>query len=230
MPSKTNEVRAEATNFFSFAVSAMLKPVTTLKDKIKNYNSFKSAGIATLIVAIFATLVSLLATMFSAVLVRKYSFSSGYKTSIDFSNLGEINYFKAIFLNLIIYIAVIAVIALIFFGVSRIFKKPETNYWRMLTVVAIASIPCVIASFLVPILSLLHVVLAALVSIAGSLYSFYIFYEGINAEADITGDKKIYFNLVSTIILVIVAYIIIRLLVEDTAASSGLDLTKMLNF
>lgn len=215
-------------NFFSFIIAVMVKPVTALKDKIAQYSNIKNAAIMTVISAAFAMLCSLIAVIFNTVIVKRCSFFGGRcKTVVEWDNLGDLDWLRLTLFNFIAYIIVIALLAGIFFGLSRAFKKTQTNFCRMMTIFAVAIIPMAAALLVDGLLALLSETVGALIISAGSLYGFYIFYEGINNEVELTGDKKIYYNFLSIFaLLVLVA--ILSLIVHENGG--GFDAKSMLDF
>lgn len=215
-------------NFFSFIIAVMVKPVTALKDKIAQYSNIKNAAIMTVISAAFAMLCSLIAVIFNTVIVKRCSFFGGScKTVVEWDNLGDLDWLRLTLFNFIAYAIVIALLAGIFFGLSRAFKKTQTNFCRMMTIFAVAIIPMAAALLVGGLLALLSETVGALIISAGSLYGFYIFYEGINNEVELTGDKKIYYNFLSIFaLLVLVA--ILSLIVHENGG--GFDAKSMLDF
>ena len=81
-------------------------------------------------------LLILITSIISVIFVKKFDVSTfKYKTSIDFSQILELDYISLIGKNLLIYAGIIAGIALIYYLASLIIKKEveswmkKTNLW-----------------------------------------------------------------------------------------------------
>lgn len=218
---------ANMPNFFSFVISAVVKPISTFREQLNKYSSFNNAAIITVISSAFAMLCGLVVTIFGAIIVKRCSlFGGNCKTSVEFENLGDLDWLGLTLLSFIVYVLAIALVSGIYFGMSRAFKRKETNFFRMMTVVATAFVPMALGTLVGGLVALLNATIGGLFISAGSVYGFYMLYEGLNDEAKITGDKKVYYNFLNILILLVIVVVLVLIMNQ----SGGLDAsTKMLD-
>ncbi len=205
----TNQVSAKVSfmGYFFMIIAIILKPFTSLKEELNKFNGFKNSAVLSLIVSGTATIINLLSTMWSAVRVKEFSWTTGnYTTSWVWDNLKNIKYVEVIGKNFLIYLGAIVAIAVVYYLGSLIVKK-QTNFSRLLGISALAVTPLLICSLILsPLLSLIWAELAMPIIVIGAVYTIVIIYEGINSEILLEGNAKYYFNLVCLSILGIVAY------------------------
>ena len=209
----TNQVAAKVSfmGYFFMIIAIILKPFTSLKEELNKFNGFKNSAVLSLIVSGTATIINLLSTMWSAVRVKEFSWTTGnYTTSWVWDNLKNIKYIEVIGKNFLIYLG------------SLIVKK-QTNFSRLLGISALAVTPLLICSLILsPLLSLIWAELAMPVIVIGAVYTIVIIYEGINNEILLEGNAKYYFNLVCLSILGIAAYYLC-MKVFMSSITGGLD-------
>lgn len=209
---KKVDLKSTASNLWNATRGIFTKPITTLNERLSEYANIKNAGILAVVVSIVAVLVALISSMISAVHTKSCSLWTGQCTTRwDFAGLGNINYFQTIFATLLIYIATIAAVAGIFFGISRIFKQTKTNYCRMAAVTAFAILPNLAAILIASLIGIIDPTMQIVISMAGGIYALFVFYEGINAEVALTDDKKVYYNFASALAFIVVCYILVRI-------------------
>lgn len=223
-------------NFLALIVSILLKPSSTIEDENLRLASFKNAGLLATISSLILTLSTAIITIFNSVHATNYIYATKKTETVwKWENLENIDYFKLTVQPFLLALAVMAIVAAVYLGISRIFKRNNANYCRLLSVVAFAAIPIAIATLVSPLLGLLNITVAMLVKYALALYAGYIFYEGINSEVGLKSDKKIYFNCLSVIALAIALYVAARIFFENTMSSysSSFDVSdflKLLSF
>lgn len=221
----TNQVDAKISfmGYFFMIIAIILKPFTSLKEELNKFNGFKNSAVLSLIVSGTATIINLLSTMWSAVRVKEFSWTTGnYTTSWVWDNLKNIKYVEVIGKNFLIYLGAIVAIALVYYLGSLIVKK-QTNFSRLLGISALAVTPLLICSLILsPLLSLIWAELAMPIIVIGAIYTIVIIYEGINSEILLEGNAKYYFNLVCLSILGIAAYYLC-MKVFMSSITGGLD-------
>lgn len=221
----TNQYNNTSTNkvtimgCISTILAVILKPYTTFKEELDNYDDFKNSAILSLIISIGATLISLITTMISAVKVNSY-FSE--KTKWVWENLKDIDYIQFIGKNILIYLGIIFSIAVVYYIASLIVKK-QVNFSRLLGISALAITPMLICTLiLTPLLTLVWAEISLPITIVGGIYTIILLYEGMNNEIKLEGNLKCYFNLICFSVLMISAYyLFINLFIGSI--TSGLD-------
>ena len=220
-------------NFFAVMIAGVLKPMTTFKENLPKFADFKNSAIISLIVVLVATILSLTTTVVGIVRTEKcvencstswYSDKSEKKkveTKWEWDRLEdlEFDWFKNIFFTLLIYVFLIAGFAAAFFAMAKVFKSPNANYGRMLTVVAVGAIPMIIMNFLSPMIGGINLTVANVLSAAATVYSLSIIFVGLNVESGLEGDKLVYLNIASIACFAVVGYILIRLFGESIATT-----------
>lgn len=223
---QSNSVKAESVSIgsiFFIILAFMLKPFTALKEELNKFNSFKNSAILALIVSGCATIMSLIKEMLSVVRVKSFSWSSGgYTTTWVWENLKELNYFKVIGKNLLIYMGVIIAIGGIYYLASLIIKK-QSSFAKLIGISAMAIVPMIICSLVLsPILGMIWDKLTMPVIIIGAIYTIILVYEGIDSELQLDGNIKCYVNLVCLSILGIAAYYLyIKLFTSSITSGLG---------
>lgn len=218
------EVKVETSNvkileYFYIMLAVILKPFTAFQEELKKFESFKNSAIVSGIIAVIATIITLIKTIFNAIKVKNYWTG---ETSWVWSNLKEVNYFKVIGTNLLIYLGIIIAIAGLYYIASLIVKK-QPNFSKMVGISAISIVPTIVASLIIsPIVSLIYSPLGMCVTLIGSIYSILIMYEVMNNEIGLEGNVKIYFNLICISILGIAAYyLLMNVLLNSVSSSIG---------
>ena len=90
-------------NYFFIILAVILKPFTAIKEELAKFSDLKNSAILTGIVAIIATLASLIQTMMNAVVVTNYNILKGTTTTWVWDNLKNVEYIKVIGTNLLVY-------------------------------------------------------------------------------------------------------------------------------
>lgn len=190
-------------NFVKYIISSIVKPFQNFKEEEEKLCDTKTSLILGGIVAVAMMIINLLSSMISVIFAKSFDVSSyKYKTTIDFSNLADLDYLSLIFKNLFIYVAIIAVIALVYYLAALVVKK-SANYIKFLSITTTSIIPFAITSLIIsPILGKIWAPLSIIVTVAGAVYAILIFIYLIKEEVNFDKkDKEIYFNLVCMTIL-----------------------------
>lgn len=190
-------------NYFYILLAVILKPFTAFKEELTKFNEFKNSAMLALIVSGVATLITLFKTMLNVVRVTSL-WSSEVKWV--WKNLKNVQYFKVIGTNFLIYIGIIVAIAGIYYLASLIIKK-QVDFSRLLGIASASIVPIVLCSLVLsPILTMIHATLGTGISIVGGIYTLILVYETINNEIMLEGNTKFYFNLICLSILIIAGY------------------------
>lgn len=203
--------------YFFIILAVILKPFTAFKEELNKFNGFKNSAFMSLILSGVATLAKLIVSMLDVVRVKDFDWSSGgYKTTWTWGNLKKIDYLEVIGKNFLIYLGIIAAIAVVYYIASLIIKK-QPNFSRLLGISALSVAPMLICSLVLsPLLSLIWGELAIPIIFVSAVYTIILLYEGMNSEILLDGNAKYYFNLVCFSILgIIVYYLYMKLLTSS---------------
>lgn len=206
---ESNSFGAMIIGCLMFILNVILKPVSTLKEKIKDYSDFKVAGILLVLVSFGRMIINLLGNMISVVFVKKISsyLTGETKLSVNFENLKELDYLSLIFKEFFMFLIVIALVAGIYYVVALIMKK-SANYFRLVTITSVSFIPLiVVGSFVSIIVGYIYAPLAIFLVCAAFIYSLLTFVNAMDDELDIDDSNlKVYFHTICLTVVVIVAY------------------------
>lgn len=221
--SRTPETSTKHINAIKGLFEVIRKPQSAMKEELINFNNIKNAILLTVIVALIATIASLVQTMISVVRVEKYSLFEGTTTTTwVWENLKDIEYIKVIGQSFLIFAGIIVGIAAIYYIGGLIIKK-QSNFGRMLGIAAVSIFPLYLCAYILsPLLSIIWEPLALIVTMMGSTYSLIIMYETINNEINLEGNEKYYFNLLClSIILVAVYYVYMKFMISPVVDDLG---------
>lgn len=194
-------------NYFSYIIDILLKPIKTFKNEEKKFDT-KTSLIFSGIVAVMLMIINLIKNIFSVILVKKFDYNTlKTKTSIEFSNLKNLEWFDLIVKRLLLFAAIIAVIALVYYLAGLVIKK-EANYTKNLSIVSSALIPyALIGMIAAPLLSNIYEELYLIVLVIATIYSISIFITLINYSMKLeNNDQAIYFHVICLSILIISSY------------------------
>ena len=194
-------------NYFSYIIDILLKPIKTFKNEEKKFDT-KTSLIFSGIVAVMLMIINLIKNIFSVILVKKFDYNTlKTKTSIEFSNLKNLEWFDLIVKRLLLFAAIIAVIALVYYLAGLVIKK-EANYTKNLSIVSSALIPyALIGMIAAPLLSNIYEELYLIILIIATIYSISIFITLINYSMKLeNNDQTIYFHVICLSILIISSY------------------------
>lgn len=190
-------------DIFKYILFAFLKPFETFKNSSKKLCTTTNSLIFSGIICGCAWILSIISTIISGARTTSY----GWSGTITTWQFGSLNYIKIIFVNLLVYTALVAAIAGVYCLGSIIVKK-TISYFKMLTITCTAIVPYIIcAVFLAPLFGLIHSYIAAVIAIAGLVYSVLIFFGLIKDELEFkTKEQSLYFHLICAGVLAIAFY------------------------
>lgn len=200
-PSSSAQVSTGNMNYFKYMLNAILKPFDTFKKEETNLSNFKNSGILVAIMVVALTILNLISTMISS--VRVTSFWTD-EVKWVWENLKDVEYFKIIGQNLLMYAGIIFAISGVYFLASLVLKK-ESKFVKLLSATTTAFIPMAVAiAILSPLLSLINTYLGLIITIVGIVYFLVILVELLNDQIVIENkNTRIYFHLVCLSILLI---------------------------
>lgn len=193
------------------------KPLTTVSEEIPHCGNFQTASLMALIVLVVSVVLSVLAGAFTAIF-SAYCLRTGVSCKVlDFGDLKYFKFGEQLAYSALSTIVLMALVAGVFYGTVRIFKVKKSNFWRMLAIVSLATLPMLLTNFVgvivggfASLVEMMNVVAAAIVAI-GLIYAAVIFYEGVTIEAGVTSNRKAYYILISAAITLTVLAIVIWL-------------------
>lgn len=203
-----------------FIVSVVLHPVTALKEKIKNYSDFKSAGILVLFVSLAKVIINLVSRMISAVFVKQINFfSNETKLDVSFDNLKNLDYFDLIVKQLFWSIAIVAFVGLVYYVVALVMKK-NANYFRLVTISSVSFVTVFAVSIISTIISYIYEPLSIFLIIAALVYSFLTFIHAIDNEIEFKDvDYKVFFHTICLTVVFVVSYYVLANMVDTMITS-----------
>lgn len=198
--SNSTQVNAGNMNYFKYILNAILKPFDSFKKEEKKLSSFKNTGILVAIIIGVLTILNLISTMITSVRVTSY-----WTDEVEWvwENLKNIQYFKIIGQNLLMYAGVIAAISGVYFLSSLVIKK-DSKFVKLLSATTTAFIPLAVSFIISPLLSLIYSYLGSIITIVGFVYFLVILLELLNDQIVIENkNTRIYFHLICLSILLI---------------------------
>ena len=180
----------------SFILSVFKNPVTGVKRGIAGYSDFNNSWLLPVIAAGTYTVFNLIFAIFRTV-SRPASLFGTKKAGLDFSLLNKFDWFQNTIGNFLIVLATIAAIAGIYYLACLIMKKTELNYFRLVTIVSVASFGWILTTTLIsPLILDVSVPVARAIGYAGVIFSGLVVYEAMNQELDLKDDKKVIVNII----------------------------------
>lgn len=210
-----NNNKISVKDYISVIKAVILKPFTGLKEEINKISNILSAGILALIISGIATLLTLIKTIITTVRVSSIW---NDETSWVWDNISNINFVKAIGLNFLIFLGVIASVAVVYYIAGLIIKK-QPEFPKLLGIAVTTTLPMFICYTLIsPILGMLWGLFSILATILGVVYTLILIYELMSEELSLKENTKFYLNLVClSIITSIIFYMIMYLLLASVA-------------
>lgn len=210
-------------NPFLDIVQFVIKPVTVLKERLVQYDNPRNAGILAGVILLSSVLLSIISSFFSVIVTYNCTLSH-CGVGIDFGMLKYWDFGTFLFEDVASTVIIMLVIAGIFFGIAKLFKSQKASFWKVLSVVSLAMMPLVITGFVGAIIRSFAIsssfisdfmgIVATFIVLLGGIYTAIIFYEGITASADLEGDHKVYFVILSAL-AVLIALAILMWLIGD---------------
>lgn len=163
-------------NYLKYVLGLLLKPFETYKSEEGKLSNVKNSLILSGIVSGAMMLINLLTAMISSVFVKTMDYSTfKYKTEFNIEGLKNLDYLELIGKNLLIYICIIAAIAVVYYLASLVAKK-SINFIKTLSISASSIIPYVIMGMVIsPILGKIWAPLSIVATIVGAVYSVILF-------------------------------------------------------
>ena len=191
-------------DIFKHMLNAFIKPFDSFKKSGKKLSTTTYSLIYSAFVCGIAWILSIISTIISGA----KSTSFGWSGTVTTWNFARLNYVKIIFVNLLVYVALVAAIAGVYCLASLVVKK-TVSYTKMLAITCTSIMPYIISTvFLAPLFGLLHHYVGAFFAIAGLVYSILIFFGLIKEEIEIKNkEKALYFHLICVGVLAFVFYI-----------------------
>ena len=195
----------------SFILSVFKNPVTGVKRGIAGYSDFNNSWLLPVIAAGTYTVFNLIFAIFRTVSRPASPFFGTKKSDFDFSvfnifdwfaglnfsRLDKFDWFQNTIGNFLIVLAPIAAIADIYYLAGLIMKKTELNYFRLVTIVSVASFGWILTTTLIsPLILDVSVPVARAIGYAGVIFSGLVVYEAMNQELDLKDDKKVIVNII----------------------------------
>lgn len=214
----------------SFIVSALTKPTSTFKEKLSGFSSFKKAWQLPLITAGLFTILSVVNTIIAKVYTPAHQsfFGKQVAASWNWKKLEKFDWFQTIFSQIIAYLVPVLAITAIYYIISLIFKK-KSNYFRLLTIAAVSSIPAILTTYvLMPLGAMISLNLGFIIMFAGFAYSSTLVYEGFNQDIDYQNDQRVFANTIVIITIYALAIILFTSFLKQSLGDSELP-TQILN-
>ncbi len=206
------------TESFMFILACLLKPITSIKNKINDYADVKSAGLLTVLVSLCRMIIVLLGEMIRNVIVPSGIFKSS-KFTVSFEGLKNVAYFDIIVKQTIGFIVVIALIAGVYYVVSCVMKK-TVNYFKLVTISTLSFIPMYIAGFVSIIVSYIYAPLGVFIVFASLVYSVVTFIKCINEEIKFDDNNfMVYFQTICMTVLFIITYYVLSNYISSSISS-----------
>lgn len=194
-----------------FILNVLLKPVSTVKAKIKNFSNVKNTGILLGVVSLGRMIIGLLSSMISVIFVKKVNYFSGdTKLEVAFDNLKELNYFDLTIKAFFSYVIVMLALAGIYYIVAMVMKK-SANYFKLVAISSVAFVPTILAGLVSVIFAYIYAPLAVFVVCAAAFYSFLTFVNAMDDELDIDDSNlKVYFHTICFTVVIIVTFYVTK--------------------
>ena len=119
-----------------------------------------------------------------------------------------------------IVLATIAAIAGIYYLAGLIMKKNQLNYFRLVTIVSVASFAWILtASLISPLILNVSAPIAGAIGYAGMIFSGLVVYEAMSAELELKEDKKVIVNIFVAAIIALAITLISASLIKSSTNS-----------
>lgn len=192
-------------NIIAIITACMLKPATTFREQSSGLSLAKNSCILAAIALVLSLITTLLSSMVSAVVERSCSYlKSTCKLEIDFGNLGHLKYFDIIWQTLVGHAIALVVITGIFFGIAKLFKDRRANFWRTLSIAALAALPLALISLIGTLIFNFIPGIGTILTLIALAVCIIVFFTGIVQSSDLSGDQRVYYllaSIVSTLVI-----------------------------
>ena len=215
----------------NFVISALTKPTSTFKEKLSGFSDFKKAWQLPLITTSLFTILSVVNTIIAKVYTpaHKSFFGKEVAASWNWKKLDKFDWLQTIFSQIIAYLVPVLAITAIYYIISLIFKK-KSNYFRLLTIAAVSSIPAILTTFiLMPLGTIVSLNLGFIIMFAGFAYSSILVYEGFNQDIGYQNDQRIFANTIVTITIYALAIILFTSFLKQSLGGGDLPFEALNN-
>lgn len=215
----------------NFVISALTKPTSTFKEKLSGFSDFKKAWQLPLITTGLFTILSVVNTIIAKVYTpaHKSFFGKEVAASWNWKKLDKFDWLQTIFSQIIAYLVPVLAITAIYYIISLIFKK-KSNYFRLLTIAAVSSIPAILTTFiLMPLGTIVSLNLGFIIMFAGFAYSSILVYEGFNQDIGYQNDQRIFANTIVTITIYALAIILFTSFLKQSLGGGDLHFEALNN-
>lgn len=215
----------------NFVISALTKPTSTFKEKLSGFSDFKKAWQLPLITTGLFTILSVVNTIIAKVYTpaHKSFFGKEVAASWNWKKLDKFDWLQTIFSQIIAYLVPVLAITAIYYIISLIFKK-KSNYFRLLTIAAVSSIPAILTTFiLMPLGTIVSLNLGFIIMFAGFAYSSILVYEGFNQNIGYQNDQRIFANTIVTITIYALAIILFTSFLKQSLGGGDLPFEALNN-
>lgn len=201
---------------FDTIKAVFVKPNTKAIEKIKAVKDIKTAGIFAGFSIVIYIIVNLLSAAISTIVTKSCNLFSGKcETKVDFENLKNFDFFKNLGDSFLYIVGAIAIIAVVVYILGLIFKK-QPNFGRVLAIATAAYAPIVVASFLGTIFGFIWSALTIFVIFAGFALAIACMVSAYDKEIALEGDKKLFFHILASLIIFIIAYFIVTNIMKSS--------------
>ena len=215
-PVNNASVSGATLNYLMYLLTTLLKPFKNFKDEESKLANPGTALVLTAIVSGIMTIITTIMTVLSVVRVGSFSFSDGFTTKWEWSNLKEVKWLQTIGGGFLTGAGIVLAITVVFYLGSLIIKK-QLNFAKALSISATAMIPMIAGTLiLAPLGGIVWEPLSIIFGVSGVVYSLVIFHELMNNQLDLEKDVKIYFNLACYGILILGLYFVSMEILESS--------------
>lgn len=196
----------------------------------KKFADVKKAGIFAGFAAVIYIIIELISAIIQTVVTKSCenfslsSFScSSYKTKVDFNNLNNFDFFKALGDSALTLIGTVAVVAIVVYIMGLIFKK-QPKFVKLVAIVVAGLAPIFAATLISSVLAFVWAPLAFFVIFAALTASLAYTINAVSKEIVFEGDKKLFFHIATITVIFVVAYFILTSIAKDTQAGAYIKL------
>lgn len=204
-----------------------INPISITK-KYSDKQSLKFSFILSAIIAGVMAITSTISRFFSMAIISDYSVKvHKYVKLFKISEVKIGGLFSTFFSTLAITFAVILAVAGILYIITKILKN-DNNYFKLVTIVAIATIPVAVTTVLSLLISWLYAPIGIFLGIAGSIYCMFITIYSFRNTLTIENEDIL--TLCNVVAIVIVSIVLYYILASALSSLTGLGtLMKFLN-
>jgi len=205
---------------------SLIRPVSNFKESEAELSSTSNSAILTGIISAIIMVLNLVISVATTLFTKSTETCfMGYCVGEDLTlaeKFKTIEWWPLVWQYIVIPAGIIFLIAVVYYIVSLIFKK-NTKFGKTLGISALSITPALVGIIvLAPLLGIIWTPLSIIVSGGTLIYSISIlivlYYKEFNFDDD---DKYILFNLISVFIIIIVGYLIINQIIQQSISGLG---------